>query len=137
MSSDFVVSATGERAAEWREVFGTESLPVKSMIPEWASAPGIERALFYHLDMEVLTVEQLGRLVQHTAAKFALPVQQVRDGLLEHGMPLLAEGLFLTVHNPQRWLPDEEEFAPYDPDDDNGDDRDDDDYEDPDDHVRY
>jgi hypothetical protein len=117
MSTDFVVSAIGERAAEWREVFGTDSLPVKSMIPAWASAPGIARAQFYQLDLDALTVEQLGRLVQHTAAKFALPVQQVRDGLVEHGMPLLADGLAITVYHPQRWLPDEEEFSAGEPDD--------------------
>lgn len=117
MSGDFVVSATGERADEWRAVFGTDTLPVKSMLPEWASAPGIARAQFYQLDLDALTVAQLGRLVQHTAAKFGLPIAEVRDGPVEHGMPLLAEGLALTVYHPQRWLPDEEEFSAGEPGD--------------------
>lgn len=104
MGRDFVVTATGERAAEWREVFGTDTLPVKSPMPEWASAPGHERALFYQLDLGELTDEQRERVIAHVAAKFGHPVEEVRNRLPFHGMPLLAEGLFVTVFNPLKWF---------------------------------
>lgn len=111
MSKDFVVSATGERATEWLEVFGTYQLPVTSPVTTWASAPGIARAEFYMLDLAELTDDQRERLIVHTARKFGMRPGEVADGLAEHGMPLLAEGLSLTVYNPQRWLPDEGEMA--------------------------
>lgn len=107
MSKDFVVSATGERAAEWREVFGTDRLPVESPIPEWASAPGHERAQFYKLDLAELTDAQRERVIAHVAAKFGQDLAEVRNRLPFHGMPLLAEGLSLTVYHPQRWIPDD------------------------------
>ena len=101
---DFWVTVTGERAAEWRQVLGTDTVAVLSPIPHRADLPGRPGALIHLMDLGALTGEQVGRLTAHLATKFGLPIEEVQAGLAEQGVPILADDCMVAVHNPQRWF---------------------------------
>ena len=106
MSTDFTARIDGddERTAAWRAVFGDDTIPLRSPIPHMANLPGRGEELVYLLDIEALTVEQRGRLVQHIASRFDYPAEEVDATLDDHGCPILAEHVTVTIANPWRWL---------------------------------
>lgn len=105
MSRDFKVTVFDpERAAEWQEIMGTTTLCVKSPIPSQASLPGIKTALIYELDLDLLTEEQLHRLVTHIANKFNYTPEEVKEALPIQGVPILADDCTVSMGNPQRWF---------------------------------
>jgi len=103
---DFTARIDGddERAAAWRAVFGDDTIPLRSPVPHMASLPGRGEELVYLLDIEALTADQRGRLVQHIASRFNYPAEEVDATLDDHGCPILAEHVTVTIANPWRWL---------------------------------
>lgn len=91
------VTATGERAEEWRAVFGTATLPVRSWCPYRVHLPGRPGELVFDLDMAAVTPEVRGRLVAALARRFGLDEAEVGRDLDAFGVPLPVEGLMLTV----------------------------------------
>lgn len=92
MSKDFQVRVTNpERVAEWREVLGTDIVPVRSPIPSRANLPGHPRAMIFELDLPLLTDDQRQRLIRHLANKFGLDESDVAAELDAQGVPILAE----------------------------------------------
>ena len=82
-----------DRAEKFRSVFGTTSVPIKSMIPEYANLPGFdEPQLVYLLDVDRITSEQFARLVAHVSLEFGLPAHEVEHGIIAGGFPILAKG---------------------------------------------
>lgn len=106
MSKDFVAHLTGdgERVAAWRAVFGDSQIYIRSFFPTLANLPGIGEAAVYELDLALLTADQRQRLVNHIANKFNVPADEVDADLDMVGCPILAEDVFVAVHNPQRWF---------------------------------
>lgn len=106
MSKDFVAHLTGdgERVAAWRSIFGDSQIYIRSPFSVLANLPGIGEAAIYELDLELLTAEQRQRLVNHIANKFNVPADEVERDLDTVGCPILAEDVFVAVHNPQRWF---------------------------------
>ena len=106
MSTDFTAHINGddERAVAWLRVFDDTAVPLRSPIPHLARLPGRGEELVYLLDIEALTAEQRGRLVQYIAAKFGIPAEEVDAGLDTHGCPILAEHVTVSIANPWRWL---------------------------------
>lgn len=106
MSTDFTARIDGddERTAAWRAVFGDDTIPLRSPIPHMANLPGRGEELVYLLDIEALTADQRGRLVQHIASRFDYPAEEVDATLDDHGCPILAEHVTVTIANPWRWL---------------------------------
>ncbi len=104
MTSDFMVTVSGPRAADWEKVFGTTTVPVKSPNPHPASLPGKPFAMIYELDIEMITPEQRRRLVEHLASRFGLTEHEVERDIERQGVPLLAEDCSVAIHNPQRWM---------------------------------
>ncbi|MCG3208647.1 MAG: hypothetical protein FOGNACKC_02259 [Anaerolineae bacterium] len=104
--SDFsVVVHDKSRRLEWIQTLGSDSLPVRSFAPEWAEIDGFDEAQpVYFLDLDSLTGEQCERLARHLAAKFGLPLVQVRVRLKDQGVPILAHDCTVTVRNPHKWL---------------------------------
>lgn len=94
-----------DRAIAWRTVFGSETIVLKSPIPSLAKLPGrLTTTLIYEVDIRALTVEQRKRMVAHLAEKFGYEAHVVENALDTEGCPILAEDVFVTIHNPQRWL---------------------------------
>lgn len=104
--SDFsVVVQDNSRRLTWLEILGSDSLPVRSYLPEWSEIDGFDEAQpVYFLDLDSLTGEQRERLARHLATRFGLPLVQVRVRLQEHGVPILARDCTVTVRNPHKWL---------------------------------
>lgn len=108
MNKDFTAtisqSADPERAAAWREVFGGDTVILKSPIPGRANLPGKGETEVYEIDIAALTPEQRQRLITHLAAKFELDPDDVDGNLDQHGCPILSTDVWVTIHNPQRWF---------------------------------
>lgn len=106
MSSDFkaTLREDSERAAEWREVFGSLEVSLRSPLPVVGSAPGIAVAQFYEIDLPSLTDAQRSRLIAHIARKFRIDEQEVSATLDEVGCPILSEDVTITVFNPLKWV---------------------------------
>lgn len=105
-SNDFSATLHGEsdRVQTWREVFGTNSVPITSPVPHQAHAPGVTAGWFYMIDLRCVMSEQRRRMVRYIAQKFAVPEAEVDATLDEVGCPILADDVTVTIFNPQRWL---------------------------------
>ena len=81
----------------WMDIFGTDTLPVVGVVPQWATVPSREGPqLVYMLDLRAIDGEQRARLVGALAEKFRLPVGEVAGLLDVHGVPVLADDVVLT-----------------------------------------
>lgn len=98
------IDSSDERAAAWLRIFDDTAVPLRSPIPHLARLPGRGEELVYLLDIEALTADQRGRLVQHIAGKFDIPAAEVDADLDTHGCPILAEHVTVSIANPWRWL---------------------------------
>lgn len=79
-----------ERAAFWRGVLGTDTVPVVSVVPQWDKLPGFaEPALCYMLDLKALDAEMRQRLVGGIAERFELERAEVEAELDRAGVPVL------------------------------------------------
>lgn len=87
------------RRREWVAILGSDTMPLKSMLPTRVNLPGIENALVYELDLEALTDEQRRRMVDHIALKFDLTPEFVETRLEEEGVPILAQDVTVTGYN--------------------------------------
>lgn len=87
----FAKAADPERAEKWRQVFGTDEVPIVSPIPHLANLPGFdEPQIVYLLDLSAVAPEARARLVQQTAERFGLDTAVVDTELENEGMPILA-----------------------------------------------
>lgn len=86
------------RAALWRQVFGTETLPIVSPVPKKAEGPD-GSAEFYQLDVAQLDTEQRSRLVSHLCERFKMTHQEVCHLIDDpnHGVPILAEDVIVPL----------------------------------------
>lgn len=96
----FAKATDPERAARWREVFGTDEVQVLSPVPSRANLPGFdEPQLVYLLDFSAVTPEARARLVQQTAERFGEDTAVVDADLEREGMPILADQVIVTSNN--------------------------------------
>lgn len=87
-----------DRAAEWQAIFGTNTLPIRSIEPQPYTAPQLDGShLFYELDIDALTGRQRQQLIIALAAKFRIPEQIVAGELDIQGVPILAENCLVTT----------------------------------------
>lgn len=93
-----------ERKEEFLKVFGTDTIMVKSMIPEYIITPNQEKQLAYFLDLDSLTLEQRENLILHLSEKFNQPIEFVRKDLDNIGVPILTKDCILAIENPMRWF---------------------------------
>ena len=71
MAKDFTVTVDGERGEEFQRIFGTKTVHVLSPFPQMAHLEGkAEAESVYMLDLDMLTVEQQGKLILHLSQKF-------------------------------------------------------------------
>jgi hypothetical protein len=79
-----------ERAAFWRGVLGTDTVPVIALVPQWLQLPGFaEPQLCFMLDLAALTPELRSRLIAGIAQRFTLERAEVEAELDAHGVPIL------------------------------------------------
>ena len=90
MSTSTVTVHDAARVPHFEEVFGSATVPVKSIIPFWAELP-IGRTLVFELDVDALDEATRARLVRHLAGKFGIPLAEANALLRTEGLPILAE----------------------------------------------
>lgn len=105
MVKDFEVTIHDkERSENFIEVFGTNTVKVKSPIPKWIIKPNGEEAEAYFLDLDLITKEEREKLIRNIHERFNQSINFVRKNLEKMGVPILAEHCSLIIHNPQRWI---------------------------------
>lgn len=105
MGSDFEVTINDEeRKKNFIEVFGTNSVKVKSPFAELIIRPNGEEALAYFLDLTLITEEERERLINNIVKRFNQSVDFVRENLDKMGVPILKEHCSLWIESPQRWF---------------------------------
>lgn len=107
MSKDFrvIIDAGTSRAATFEQVFGRREVCVQSPIPVLATLPGFDEPQpVLLLDIEQLSIDELGRLVDHLVTRFGLTRTEVHERLAADGVPILASECSIVIENPQRWV---------------------------------
>jgi len=85
-----------ERKAFWQSIFGMDTLPIVSVVPQWVRISGeVELQLVYMLDVEALSDDQRAQLVEALAKRFNYAVEWV-DEQLERGVPILADDVTVS-----------------------------------------
>jgi hypothetical protein len=93
-----VISKDSPRAARWREVFGSEGVPLVSPVAVRGQVLGMESERFYKLDAQALSPDQRRRLVAYLTGRFRLSEEEVLATLAsEHGMPILASDVVVVM----------------------------------------
>lgn len=100
------IRVDSERAAAWREVFGGDRVPVKSILPGRANLPGKMNALVYEMDIAALTPDQRSRLVASIASRFEQDPAFVEANLDREGCPVLADDVTVSATNVGLLMPD-------------------------------
>ncbi len=85
-----------ERKEFWKEVFGGDRAPIKSIFMRRADLPGHKRALIYELDLAALSAQQRASLVLHISKQFGYTVREVEADLDTQGMPILASDVIVS-----------------------------------------
>lgn len=95
----FYASITDDQAAAtWRKILArSERIPVVSPRAVIANLPGLGATACYFLDLPRLTPDERSRLVDHLAASFGLPIQEVADDIDEHGVPIRASTCVIVM----------------------------------------
>jgi hypothetical protein len=103
MTTNFTATINNPaRAAEWKAILGSTTVPITSDHPTLATLPGHAKAqMIYQLDLDQLTEEQWNRVIEHVATKFEYAIKWIEDLLPEHGIPILAQDVTVTVERPQ------------------------------------
>lgn len=95
------IRADSPRADIWRRIFGAETVPLKSMIPQRHVVPaghGRTEAVreVYFLDLAALDEAQFERLVEHISETFALPPAEICAAIWTEGVPVLIEDVSVS-----------------------------------------
>jgi hypothetical protein len=80
------------RAGEWRDIFGTDVLPIREIVR--GTAPGIAgEATFYILDDTAFPDHVIKRAAEWTSHRWGRDVEAIVNEIRgEHGLPLLDRG---------------------------------------------
>lgn len=102
---DFWATIYGERGRKWSAILGTNELPIQSPVPQRAMLPGFTDALqVYMLAIDQLADGQLNTIVNYLADNFDMSRSEAIREVQANGIPILAEDVVVTIHNPQRWF---------------------------------
>ena len=87
-----------ERQAFWQEVFGTDEVPITSIVANQANLPGFDKPqLVYMLDLKAISPEQRERLIAALAIKFGIPDSEAADEIDKQGVPILASDVSVAT----------------------------------------
>lgn len=91
MNQTFVI-VHGERAADFEKVFGTATVAIKNICPNWAVVPEYDSPqCVFELDLNWVRAQGLrDALVDHLAERFGYEAELVDASLERLGVPILA-----------------------------------------------
>jgi hypothetical protein len=82
-----------DRSEKWREIFGINVIPIKSVVGQFVNLPGRPGSLCYMLDVQALSPEQLEKLVTSLAEEHKIDIQAVRNFVMTDGVPILTDSV--------------------------------------------
>ena len=85
-----------ERLEWWQAVFGGDTCPIVSIVPQVGNFPRVGEQRFYSLDLKAISAEQKQRLVKSIADKFGLTVEEVAVDIDRVGVPILATDVVVS-----------------------------------------
>ncbi len=100
MSNNFFVTVDGERAHEFKQVFGTPTVPILSPTTVQAEVAAGGLRDVYFLDLDGLTLQQHNNLIAHVARAFNTTASEALLNIQRNGFPILAEGTTLIMRHP-------------------------------------
>jgi hypothetical protein len=89
-----------ERKKMAEQVFGGDTMPIKSVFPKLANFTDRPNAAVYEMDLAAITPEQRQRLVAALAERFRMEAVKVEIYLDIVGLPILAEEITVTTTDP-------------------------------------
>lgn len=84
------------RYDKWREILGTDEVPIVNPIPVMAIL-GIEETEVYHLDLARLNSDQNSRLIDFVVERFGAQRDRVLAELLAVGFPIRAADVTVAI----------------------------------------
>lgn len=89
-----------ERAAKWKQIFGTDEVPITCPFPlSIGDFPGVGRKPYYLMDLKAITPEQKEHLVASIAQGFGLSLEEVRRDIDRIGVPILADNIVTSCRD--------------------------------------
>jgi hypothetical protein len=79
------INPKSERAKVWREIFGGETVPLKSPLAVPVINGGVYQFECYLLDFEQMTPEQMEKLAEHLAKENDMQLEEVKAQLEQDG----------------------------------------------------
>ncbi|MFO7537582.1 MAG: hypothetical protein R6X32_05930 [Chloroflexota bacterium] len=100
MTQPIAVSRTPEQRDVWQKVFGRHWMYLADDVARFAEFPDHGPTLFYLLDLDRITDNQMTAAVEHLANKFDLDLDQVRADIQQLGLPVLVENVDVWFASP-------------------------------------
>ena len=89
-----------ERKQFWLGAIGTNTLPIKSIVPIVCNLPGRPSAHAYLLDLPAISGEMKRKIAEGIAAKFGVDAGEVEADMERNGMPILADNCSAQSSDP-------------------------------------
>jgi hypothetical protein len=100
MSNDCFITVDDERAVEFKQVFGTPTVPIRSPTTMQAEVAAGGLRDVYFLDLDGLTLQQHNDLIAHVARACNTTVSEALLNIRRNGFPILADGTTLIMRHP-------------------------------------
>lgn len=92
-----ILNPRGPNYATWREVLGSEQVPLQSAGSQMATL-GEERDVeVYMLNLQAMTLGQRARLVGGLAQRFGTTVSEVEQEIAKCGFPIRAADVIVSI----------------------------------------
>lgn len=89
-----------ERSQFWLGAIGTNTLPIKSIIPIICNLPGHPSAHAYLLDLRAIDDKMKRKIAEGIATKFRVDAGEVEADMERNGMPILAKNCNVQSSDP-------------------------------------
>lgn len=91
------LSTASPRYADWLKVFGTNAVQVMSPLPSMIELPNKTIELAYVVELTSLAPPVLAKLTRFLADRFGLDEDELNREIGQHGVPILAKDITLSV----------------------------------------
>jgi hypothetical protein len=91
-----ILNPAGPNYGEWREILGTEKVPLKSAASVNAELGPERNVEVYFLNLPALTLPQRAALLARLAKKFNAPIYEVEKEIDSKGFPIRAADLIVS-----------------------------------------
>lgn len=96
--AELFINEGNENKADFIKIFGTDTLPIKSIIPsEITILLSKEKVSVYFLDFKKITPEQKQKLYNYLSEKHGVSKKIIEQDLSTKGFPILAKNTIASI----------------------------------------